>query len=265
MYPCSESHNVPSPIKLRKQNVHFRQEIHEFYKYILNSFIPGDRFVITPAEETFVINHVKIDTPGKIHMESCNVRIAVDIVSYMPRPVLSNSVEAAILPYDHHLHTAATLTATNFPVPPGWSGTVTPGPGSKNNKHQSNKHINKKSQLNPSNKGQQQRGSNSELEMSGKQNSNADLGNTNSDGDDRERISRKESASLTCQDEDNLAIADANPSTLRLHLMQQLDTKQDKSVHMGRLMCHNIHQALRSSLLQMISILKVLPAIRFFF
>ncbi|ODN03761.1 Trafficking protein particle complex subunit 10, partial [Orchesella cincta] len=192
----------------------------------------NDRFVISPTEETFIINSVKIDTLGKINLESCNVRVTVDMYSNLPRPVLSNCVQAAILPYDHHTSTNSVPT---FP---------TCAPVKAKNQQ---KHTNKKVQQN---QGEGKGGARTTLATNSSEN-DAAVGrqSPNSSGDGKERLTRKESAALapalTCEDEDNLAIGDINPSVLRLSLMQQLETKQDKSVHMGRLMCHNIHQALR--------------------
>lgn len=158
------------------------------------------------------------------------------MTSHLPRPVLSNTVQAAILPYDHHSHTISVPGGINtFP-------TVT-APGSKGNKQQQ-QNKNKKVQGQDS-KGQRVTNNLLVEHDAGRQSPNPSTNNPAG----KEGLIRKESASLapalTCEDEDNLAVGDINPSSFRLNLIQQLETKQDKSVHMGRLMCHNMHQALR--------------------
>lgn len=60
-----------------------------------------DRFIMSPTEETFLISALKIHTSGKISGPSCNVSVDLQLVSNLPRPILSNLLQMAILPADH--------------------------------------------------------------------------------------------------------------------------------------------------------------------
>lgn len=61
----------------------------------------NDRFIMSPAEETFLISSVNVDTSGKINGISCDVAVELLLVSNLPRPLLSNLIQMAIIPCDH--------------------------------------------------------------------------------------------------------------------------------------------------------------------
>lgn len=56
---------------------------------------------MSPTEETFLITSVKVESSGKIHGPSCDVVVDLSLVSNLPRPIVSNLVQMAIVVCDH--------------------------------------------------------------------------------------------------------------------------------------------------------------------
>jgi len=175
-----------------------------------------DRFIMSPTEETFVLNNVTVETSGKINREHCDVQVKLDFTSNLPRPVLASLVQMSILPCDHVPTVMGFSTSGAFYM--------------TNSKSSSSSSI-------KSSRKQGSRGSGDNLSDSGKST--------------KERVVRKESATtpiLTCEDEDiALALLETNPAVLKLDFSQQLEvtSKEKTSVQGGKLMCHDTHQSLR--------------------
>ncbi len=183
---------------------------------------------------------MKVETTGKIHLDSCDVSVTLGLESKLPKPIECSSIQMAVLlcdpTHDHHAlqnqaqsqeqqnlyqnlsNAAFSASAFNNNTPSsggGGKGSSGGGSGSRKSSKDSNKNL------------------------------RVDGGSGN---DRHSKIERKESVSpLTCEDEDVcLSLnSETNLSNIRLELGQSFDTKQDKTIQGGRILCHNPHQALR--------------------
>lgn len=205
---------------------------------------------MSPTEETFLINSVKIISSGKINRNSCEVKVTLNLTSNLPRPVLSNSVQMAILPCDHQSSVMGFSTGGAFVTTVGGGGGGASSTNISSNKSSSSSSNNKL--IHPNKK----RGSSdNKTKQSDAATTNNNLGDNNilsgSNSeivgvDSKQRLVRKESTTpvMTCEDEDvALALLEYNPALLKLDF--SLERKQDKTIQAGKLMCHDTHQSLR--------------------
>jgi hypothetical protein len=187
---------------------------------------------MSPAEQTFLLNSVRIETSGKMRGDWAEVIVHLTLTSNLPRPVLANWVGMSILLCDHTPTVIGFSTAGAFMSHPGnkLSGGTAAGGGKK---------------------GSVKRGSGDNLNLA-----------------EKEKAGRKESVGtnpvLTCEDEDiALALMEANPAVLKLDFSQQLEMgggggKESSNnnsnkggggggggIQGGKLMCHDTHQSLR--------------------
>jgi hypothetical protein len=66
----------------------------------MNNF--ADEVILSSTEDAFTIKSVKVESEGKMIVDSCEVTVCVDVDSHFPKPLLCSYVEIAILPSDPH-------------------------------------------------------------------------------------------------------------------------------------------------------------------
>ncbi|CAG7734427.1 unnamed protein product, partial [Allacma fusca] len=82
---------------------------HHFFDEMMNSLSNAqnsDRHILSTMEDTFKLNSLKIETPGKINLNSCPVTVTIELASDLPKPTFSSSIQLAILlcDSDHEKH-----------------------------------------------------------------------------------------------------------------------------------------------------------------